>query len=99
MQLLEQYDLPMPSAADAAHSGLVSAQFLEALMRATDDESVERLVEERAALIRSACEWRNGRGAAKDSRPRSRNQLECAFTSAGRALHSAADFANAIRGR
>jgi len=98
-QLLEQYHLPNPSAEDAARSGLVSPQFMETLMRATDDESVSRLVEERAALIRSACEWRYERRGSNGSRPRSRQQMEFSFMSDGSPLRNAAEFASAIRSR
>jgi hypothetical protein len=98
-QLLKEHDLPLPQRDGDADSYLVSPQFIESLLRAPDDETVERLIEERAALVRSACEWRNGRRDDSLRRPRSRDQVALAQRSAGRGIPTAQDFAAAIRGR
>jgi hypothetical protein len=95
-QLLEQYDLPAPTGNGNSH--LTSEQFMEALMRARDDATVQRLIEERAALVRSACEWSGQHRRTTARRPQSRSQLEFSFMSAGDSVRSATEFAAAIRG-
>jgi hypothetical protein len=97
IELLQEYDLPLPPVEGASDSSLVSPQFIETLMRAADDAATRRLVEERAALVRSACDW-NARQTTPIKRPRSRHQLDFPFMSAGGALGSAAEFAAAVRG-
>jgi hypothetical protein len=98
VQLLEEHDLPLPAREGDADSNLVSSQFLETLMHAANDQIVRQLVEERAALVRSACDW-NGQPRRSTARPRSRQQIELQFMGNGRAIGSAADFAAAISGR
>jgi hypothetical protein len=98
-QLLKEYDLPLATEAGVVNSYLVSGQFFESLMRAADDETVQRLVEERAALVRAACEWRSDRPRSSASRPQSRDQFALAQRTAGRSFQTAQDFAAAIRGR
>ncbi len=98
LQLLEEHNLPIPSAKGASDSCLVSPQFIETLMRAADDATVRQLVEERAALIRSASEWRGRQSAPTARRPRSRDQLEFALMAAAKSIRSAAEFATAVRG-
>ncbi|MCI0335642.1 MAG: hypothetical protein L0228_20730 [Planctomycetes bacterium] len=98
LQLLQEHNLPIPTANGAEDSCLISPQFIETLMGAADDATVRQLVEERAALIRSACEWRGRQSAPTARRPRSRNQLEFPFMSAGSPIRSAAEFATVIRG-
>lgn len=96
-QLLEQYDLPLPTGNGAAGSQLVSPQFMETLMRA-DDDGVRQLVEERAALIRSACEWKSDQRLASPRRPRSRDQIALQQNANGHRDRGAKEFAAAIRG-
>jgi hypothetical protein len=98
-QLLEHYELPNPAADVADRSGLVTPQFMETLLRAADDRAVERLIEQRAGLVRAACQWRNGRRGAASARPRSRQQLEFSFITGGKSPGNAAEFANSIRAR
>ena len=69
VELLEEHDLPLPASGGHADSLLVSPHFIETLMRATDDTTVRRLVEERAELVRAACLW-NGKRKPSDRRPR-----------------------------
>jgi hypothetical protein len=96
-QLLEHYDLPLPSASTTGPSRLVSAQFIETLMRADSDEQVQQLIEERAELVRSACEWRGQRQlAASSGRPRSRDQLALQKIAQLRRTHTAREFVAAI---
>lgn len=97
-QLLEQYDLPLPTSNGVADSHLVSPQFIETLMRAADDDSVRSLVEERAALVRSACDWNGGHRPA-GRRPRSRDQAAVTQRTNGGRVRTAEEFAAAVRGR
>jgi hypothetical protein len=93
-ELLQEYDLPLPSRNGALDSHLAGRDFIGTLMRAANDEAVRQLVEERAALVRSAWQWSNERRAAT-RRPSSRDQTP--FESI-RPVQNAQDFAAAIRG-
>jgi hypothetical protein len=95
-QLLEQYDLPRPAASGVTSSPLVSQEFFNQLMRVANDEQVQQLVEERAALVRSACEWRNEGRVAPARRPRSRDQVALQQGSGVR-TENAKEFAAALR--
>jgi hypothetical protein len=97
LQLLEEHHLPLPGRDGGADSRLVSSQFIETLMQAADEQTVRRLVEERAALIRAACRW-NGQHQPSGRQPRSRDQVELASTTGGKPVRTAAEFAAAIRG-
>jgi hypothetical protein len=98
LELLQEHDLPLPTSNGSADSRLVSPQFLETLMHAADEETVRRLIEERAALVRSACEWNRQPRRTTARRPRSRHQLEFPFIEKTGAVHSGQEFAAAIRG-
>jgi hypothetical protein len=95
LELLQEHDLPLPAPAGARDDGLVDSNFIETLLQADDDAAVERLVAERAALVRSAWRW-NGDRNRNGTGPRSRDQSS--LTAAG-ACRSGADLAAAIRGR
>jgi hypothetical protein len=95
-QLLQEHELPMPASSEAVDSGPVSPQFFQALIEAGSDAEVRELIEERAALLRSARAWSAGRQQGA-SRPRSRHQFEFPFLSNG-AVRTAAEFAAAVRG-
>jgi hypothetical protein len=95
--LLEEHNLPLPGRDDSADSRLVSSQFIETLMQAADEQTVRRLVEERAELIRAACRW-NGQHQPSGRQPRSRDQVELASTTGGKPVRTAAEFAAAVRG-
>jgi hypothetical protein len=97
LQLLREYDLPLPTPAGITDSNLINPQFIETLMHSGDDESVRLLIEERAALVRSACDWNEQRQIAT-RRPRSRDQLALAERNGGGHIQSAAQFAAAVRG-
>ncbi len=97
LQLLQEYDLPLPTKDGVVDSHLVSPKFVETLMQAADEASVRRLIEERAALIRSATRWTNGRSSF-DRRPKSRDQLAIVTCAGGRPVRTAAEFAAAVRG-
>jgi hypothetical protein len=97
-QLLKEYELPLPGWDKDTQSYLVSPQFMESLMRAASDDEVQQLIEDRAALVRSACEWRNGQHSSEARRPRSGDQIALAQRAAGRGAATAQDFASAIRG-
>jgi len=98
-QLLEEHDLPLPTGDGCADSQLVSPQFIETLMHAADDATVRQLVEERAALVRSACDWNGHQRRTTTRRPRSRHQLEVPFMESGHPARTAAEFAAAVRER
>lgn len=97
LQLLEEHDLPLPSAEGVVDSYLVSPQFVESLMSVASDEEIRRLIEERAALVRSACNWK-GNHRSHDRRPRSRDQVAVVSAANGRRVENAADFAASLRG-
>ncbi len=97
LELLQEHDLPLPAKNGAADSHVVSPRFIETLMQAVDDESLRQLVEERAALLRSASQWTNGRPAG-ERRPKSKDQLAIAFGSGVSPIRSAAEFAASVRG-
>jgi hypothetical protein len=94
LQLLEEHDLPLPTSDYAKDSQLVDAGFIDTLMHAADDETVRRLVEERARLIRSAWQWTSEHRSLHE-RPRSKDQLTCTPTTA---VRNAQEFATAVRG-
>jgi hypothetical protein len=97
LQLLQEHDLPLPSKQRFADSGLISDQFIESLMTAANDEVIRERIEERAALVRSACNWRENH-RARDRRPRSRGQVAVeSMFDRGRG-QTAAQFAAALRG-
>lgn len=97
VELLENHGLPSPSSGDNAANSIVSREFFESLLGASDDATLQRLVEERAELVRSATAW-NGPRRRAARRPQSRQQLEFPFMSEGRP-HNGREFATAIRGR
>ncbi len=74
LQLLQEFDLPLPESRDAAARRIVSDEFLESLMRAPSDAELRSLVESRAVLIRSASQWIGGR-SSRERRPKSKDQL------------------------
>lgn len=92
-EVLREHGLPLPAADGMVESQIISEQFIESLMRAPNDAAMQRLVEERAAILHSAWRWKNGQGAGH--RPRSRDQFEVA--AAGRRSQTAAEFAASIR--
>jgi hypothetical protein len=97
LQLLQEHHLPLPASQGSADSQLISPKFVETLMRAADDATVQRLIEERAELVRSATEWK-GQRSPGTHRPRSRHQLEFPFMQNGKPIRNAAEFASTIRG-
>jgi hypothetical protein len=97
LELLQEHDLPLPSTDGLADSYVVSPQFIETLMRAADEE-VRPLIEERAQLVHSACRWDRGKRPIR-SRPRSRDQFAIASSANGNRTQTAAEFADAIRGK
>jgi hypothetical protein len=96
LALIQEHDLPLPTSDGKVSSLVVSPQFVETLMRAPNEETARRMVEERSELVRSAWQW-NGRRRA---RPQSRHQLEFGLMADGRpGAGDAKEFAAAIRGR
>jgi hypothetical protein len=94
---LQEHDLPLPTADGMADSYLISPQFVESLMSVPKDEDIRRLIEERAALVRSACNWK-GNSRSRDRRPRSRDQVAVVSAAGGSRIENAADFAGSLRG-
>jgi hypothetical protein len=97
VELLQEHSLPLPDAAAEAARQITSHEFVERLMNAADDDAVRRLVEQRAALVRSAHDW-NGEPAARDRRPKCRDQFALACRGTGRRIASAREFAAAVSG-
>ena len=87
----------MSSGSTAIGSQIISEQFMQSLMTATDDKSLQRLVEERAELVQAAGSW-----LAECNRnvrlPRSRGQASPTIATS-RNCQSAAEFVAAVRGR
>jgi hypothetical protein len=98
LALLQEYDLPLPSSDSTPGPQLVGPQFIETLLKTDDEGRMRSLIEERAALVRSAFAWRSGQAASSARRPRSRDQVLLAQGGATRNLHDAQEFAAAIRG-
>jgi hypothetical protein len=97
LQLLQEYDLPLPSKDGIVDSCLVSDQFIESLMTAANDEVIRERIEERAALVRSAWNLRESH-RTRDRRPRSRDQATVeSMLDRGRG-QTAAQFAASLRG-
>jgi hypothetical protein len=92
-ELLQEHGLPLPSGKGRAGHELVSPHFVQSLMTAADDVALRRLVEERAALVRSAQKWEVSRGRFA-ARPVSRDQAAL-FHVPGR-VRSAKEFVAAI---
>ena len=97
LQLLQEFDLPLPESRDAAARRIVSDEFLDSLMRAPNDAELRSLVESRAVLVRSASQWIGGR-SSRERRPKSKDQLTVPAV-AGRNVRTAAEFAAAVCAR
>jgi hypothetical protein len=97
VELLQEHALPLPGSGTEASRQIVSEQFLQTLVGAADDEAVRRLVEERAALVRSASRW-NAEHGRIGARPTSRDQFSIAGGANGK-VRDAKEFAAAISGR
>jgi len=74
----------------------VSPHFVETLMTAPDEHSLQRLVEERAALVRSASVGTQARRSVSSV---SRDQWQSSLAGDRRQLNNAKEFAAAIGGR
>jgi hypothetical protein len=96
-ELLQEHNLPLPDSRDESSRRIVSDHFVETLLGAADDAALRRLVEERAAIVRSAKRWNNDRGAS-NPRPVSRDQLAVSHGTNG-VVRDAQEFAAAICGR
>jgi len=95
LELLQEYDLPLPTTNGVLDSQLVSQQFIESLMQAPNDESLRRLIEERSTVVHSAWRWNNSHRA--NNRPQSRDQFAATGAMNGSPLQTAAEFAAAIK--
>jgi len=73
-QLLDEYELPNPEAAEGWAKALLSPRFLESLLAAADEEAMRRLLEERAAIARAVLAGA-GTGLHRGGRPCSRDPL------------------------
>ena len=95
-RLLTEHNLPLPMVGDQAAARIVSEAFLHELMQAPA-EKLRSLVEERAALVRSAFRWPANQSTSHHG-PKSKDQA----TAHGGAPHgrptTAAEFATAVRG-
>jgi hypothetical protein len=93
LELLQEHDLPLPTAAGIADSQLVSPEFIDQLMQAANDQAVRQLIEQRAQLVRSAAAWTSKRRSAERP-PQSRDQLALL---PGSQFNNSKEFAAAIR--
>jgi hypothetical protein len=96
LQLLQEHGLPLP-ANDGPPSHIVSERFIDSLLATTDERLVQRLIQERAELVRSASLW-HGNSRSIDRRPRSKDQVQLTFDFASDPVRSGQEFANAVRG-
>ncbi len=97
VELLQEHNLPLPDSRDPASRQITSDHFIETLLNADDDTALSRLVEERAALVRSANQWKHEHSSG-NRRPVSRDQLAVSH-GANRTVRNAQEFAAAICGR
>jgi len=97
IELLQEHNLPLPHSRDEASRRITSDHFVETLLGAADDAALRLLVEERAAIIRSANRWNADRGTGK-LRPVSRDQFAVSHGTNG-VVRDAKEFAAAIGGR
>jgi hypothetical protein len=91
-ELLQEHQLPLPESRDETARRIISESFVASLYGAADDAALKKLVEERAALVRSAGNWNTA--GAKSPRPVSRDQQT--LTTGVAPVRSAAEFAAAI---
>jgi hypothetical protein len=96
LKLLREHNLPDPAETNDTGRELVGQQFMEDLLGAPDEKTVQRLVEERAALVKSASAWSQRRGDT-NGRPVSRHQVALGHPETHGQIKSAAEFAAAIR--
>jgi hypothetical protein len=89
--LLAEYELPDPDIAGPASRAIVSDELMHAALAAADDEAMRRIVESRAALVRSA---REGTRPPHEARTVSREQTRIDSLLVCR---DAASFVQAIR--
>ncbi len=69
-QLLEEAGLPqLPQS-----SGIITAHFIESLLKASDETTIRESIRDRVHLLREARSW-NGRELVRAGQPRSRDQL------------------------
>lgn len=73
-QLLDEYELPDPDAAEGWAKALLSPRFLESLLAAADEQAMRRLVEDRAAIARAVVAGAAA-GSPLGGRPCSRDPL------------------------
>lgn len=96
-RLLTEHNLPLPMAGDQAAARIVSEAFLHELMQAPA-EKLRLLVEERAALVRSAFRWPANRSTPHRG-PKSKDQATAHGGASQGRPSTAAEFATAVRGR
>lgn len=97
VKLLEEYKLPIPGTRNESARRIVSDQFVETLLAAADETTLRRLVEERAALVKSAQRWQSETQRLQ-SGPTSRDQFAASHQSGSR-IRNAQEFAAAICSR
>lgn len=95
LELLQEHGLPLPTDASTADMQLTSREFIESLMHAKDEETVQELIAERASLVHSAWQW-SQKWQPSSRRPRSRDQS--AIVPRNR-VENAKEFVEAVYGR
>jgi hypothetical protein len=97
VKLLEEHKLPIPGTRNESARRIVSDQFVETLLAAADDTALRQLVEERAALVKSAERWRSEAQRSQPG-PTSRDQFAASHQTGSR-VRNAQEFAAAICSR
>ncbi len=94
-ELLQEHNLPLPTSQHTASRQIVGEQFVATLLATDDDETLRRLVADRAALVQSAARWHSEQRQRR-AQPQSRDQLAFGNTHLN-STHTAQEFASAIR--
>jgi hypothetical protein len=94
-ELLQEHELPLPGSRDEAARRITSDAFIAALYEANDETALKQLVEERAALVRSASRWKQ----EPDISPRPLSRSQHTLAADAMPVRNAREFAAAIGGR
>lgn len=96
LEVLQEHELPLPTANGALAAVVTTPSFIESLMNAADEAGVRALVEERAKVVRLAKQLSSWQ-TANEQRPRSKSQVAIAAAMRTPPVRTAAEFAAAVR--
>ncbi len=97
LEVLQENELPLPTADGKFDSLLTTPQFIESLLNAADEATVRAMVEERAEVIKLAHRLANW-AAANNGRPKAKSQHAVGPATNSAPIRTAADFAAVVRG-